>query len=440
MYFSNPFSFLVHLTLEFCSFFFPVIYTIEFQKRGLPHAHIIIFLSPEDKILTSEDVDRIISAEIPDEEEDPSLYKVVKNFMVHGPCGAANPKSPCMDNGRCTKHFPKKFVDHTTIDDEGFPIYRHRNNGRTIEKNHIQLDNRYIVPYNPELLRRYEAHINVESCNQGTSIKYLFKYVNKGYDRVTASISQAEQQGQQTGVVDEIKSYYDCRYISACEACWRIFSYDIHYRKPPVERLKFHLPGEQFVVVKNDGSIEEAVNREVARDTMFTAWMKKNKEDPDARKLTYMDFPLEYVFKEDIRQWVKRKRGFSIGRINFVPPSAGELYYLRILLNKVRGATCYEDIRTVNGILYDTFKEACYALGLLDDDKEYIAAIKEASSWGSGQYLRKLFCTMLFCNCLSRPEFVWKETWPFICEDVLYMKRRELQIEGIFYYNLHLHL
>ena len=165
-----------------------VMYTIEFQKRGLPHAHIIIFLSPEDKIHTFEDVDKIISVEIPDQDEDPILYEMVKNFMVHGPCGATNPKSPCMDKSQCTKHFPKKFMDHTIVDNEGFPLYKRGNNGRIIEKNHIQLDNRYIVPYNAQLLRRYQAHINVESCNQGTSIKYLFKYVNKCYNRVIASI------------------------------------------------------------------------------------------------------------------------------------------------------------------------------------------------------------------------------------------------------------
>ena len=67
-------------------------YTIGFQKRGLSHAHIIIFLSTEDKILTFNDVDRIISTKIPDEEQDPALYKVVKNFMVHGQCGVAKPK------------------------------------------------------------------------------------------------------------------------------------------------------------------------------------------------------------------------------------------------------------------------------------------------------------------------------------------------------------
>ena len=112
-------------------------YTIEFQKRGLPHSHIIIFLSPEDKILTVEDVDRIIFIEILDLEEDPIFYKMVKNFVVHDLCGATNPKSLYMDNCWCNKHFSKKFVDHSTIDNEGFPFYRYRNNGRIIEKNYI---------------------------------------------------------------------------------------------------------------------------------------------------------------------------------------------------------------------------------------------------------------------------------------------------------------
>lgn len=85
-----------------------------------------------------------------------------------------------------------------------------------------------------------------------------------------------------------------------------------------------------------------------------------------------------------------------------------------------------EDIRTVGGILYPPFKDACYAMGLLDDDKEYVDTIIEASFWGTGQYLRKLFAILLMSNSISRPEYVWSNTWEVLSEDMLHRQRRIL--------------
>ena len=85
-----------------------------------------------------------------------------------------------MQNGNCSKYFPKSFQSSTTIDDEGYPKYKRRNNGLFVMKKEIQLDNKFVVPYNPRLLMRYQLHVNVEYCNKSNSIKYLFKYVNKG--------------------------------------------------------------------------------------------------------------------------------------------------------------------------------------------------------------------------------------------------------------------
>jgi hypothetical protein len=63
------------------------IYVIEFQKRSLPHAHIVIFLRDEDKPRTREIIDQFISAEIPNKDEDPELNEIVIRRMIHGPCG-----------------------------------------------------------------------------------------------------------------------------------------------------------------------------------------------------------------------------------------------------------------------------------------------------------------------------------------------------------------
>ncbi|KAI5383749.1 hypothetical protein KIW84_070925 [Lathyrus oleraceus] len=96
-------------------------YTIEFQKRGLPHAHILIFLHPSNKYPTPSDIDRIISAEILDQDTNEELYNLVKTHMIYGPCGFANLSSPCMKDGKCSKYFPKQFQPETIVDQDGFP-------------------------------------------------------------------------------------------------------------------------------------------------------------------------------------------------------------------------------------------------------------------------------------------------------------------------------
>ncbi|GKD21418.1 hypothetical protein Tco_1223121, partial [Tanacetum coccineum] len=157
----------------------------------------------------------------------------------------------------------------------------------------------------------YQAHIKVEWCNQFGSIKYLFKYITKGPDRVTATVEDEEK--------DEIKDYLDCRYLSSCEAAWRIFKFDIHHRFPAVERLPFQL------------------------------------EKPSANTSK--------------------------------------------LLNHVRGAEEWEDFRTYDDVVYPTCKDACFARGLLDDDKE--------------------------------PEIVWEKTWHLLAEDVLELERRKQNHPGL---------
>ncbi|XP_071738697.1 uncharacterized protein [Rutidosis leptorrhynchoides] len=408
-----------------------VVYTIEFQKRGLPHSHICLFLKAPYKFPTSQHVDNIISAEIPDKSKDPELYELVADFMLHGPCGTQNPKSPCMnDQKRCSKLFPKPFRQHTSVDDAGYPLYRRRDNGCYVSKGDSVLNNGFVVPYNSFLLKRYQSHINVEWCNQTGAIKYLFKYINKGPDRITAGIvtTNSDENGEVDGRnVDEIKEYYDCRYISACEAAWRIFGNEIHYRTVAVERLPFHLPGEQSVIFDDDDDLHDIIENPSVAHSMFTSWMERNTFDEDARKLTYTEFPNKYVWDATNRCWSPRKQRFKLGRIHHVPPSTGEAYYLRILLNKVKGPTCFEDIRTVNGKVCPTFKDACYELGVLDDDKEYVEAIKQASQWSSGSYLRSLFVMLLVSNNLSRPDHVWSECRQELGEDILHIQRKRLQ-------------
>lgn len=99
----------------------------------------LLFLYPDSKHPHPEDINKYVCAEIPDPISSPQLYEVVQEFMLHGPCGAANPRSPCMIDGLCSKFYPKEFVAYTRLNEDGYPMYRRRDNGRFIEKAKIDL-------------------------------------------------------------------------------------------------------------------------------------------------------------------------------------------------------------------------------------------------------------------------------------------------------------
>ncbi|KAI5424717.1 hypothetical protein KIW84_030777 [Lathyrus oleraceus] len=368
------------------------IYTIEFQKRGLPNSHILLFLHPSSKYPTPDDIDKIISAEIPTEQDDKPLYDLVKTHMIHGPCGIVNRSSPCMKDGKCSKYFPKKFQPQTIVDQDGYPMYRRRETGNTVMKKQVQLDN-----------------------------------------RITAAVVQTESDG--TSVirnVDEIKQYLDCRYVSPSEACWRLFSFPIHGRSPAVERLYFHLEGDNSVYYTDYELIDEVLDKPSVKESMFTAWMEANKIYFEAQNLTYSQFLTKFIYDKRYRRWRPRKRGHTIGRLIWVPPSTGELYYLRMMLTVVKGPTCYEDIKFVDGKVQDSFRDACFHMGFLNDDSEYVAAINEAKDWGSGHFLRKLFVTMLLSGTVNRPRHVWEQTWRTLSDGILYQQRQNTNRRGKF--------
>ncbi|CEP19617.1 hypothetical protein [Parasitella parasitica] len=389
------------------------VYTIEFQKRGLPHAHMLLILHPDDRPVDTDAYDDMISAEIPDIHTHPLAYQTVTRNMIHGPCGLLNPDAPCMLNGECQKKIPKSFQPVTELGTNGYPQYRRRNDGNFVQRNvagragraTVNIDNRWVVPYNLYLCTKFDAHIN------------------KGHDRAAVGIEDN----------NEVKRYLDARYVSAPEACWRIFHVHLHKEYPSHQRLQVHLEDEQLVFYQEHDALANVVSNAADRETTLTAWMKANIMYPEARTVLYPNFPEHFVWNTSSKpsKWTKRKFGNTTGRIYAVSLKQREKFFLRMLLYHVPGTTCFEDIRTVNGQIYATYQEAAEALGLLESDNQWSTCMTEASTFQSASSWRNSYCIIVaFCSP-SNPFELFLRFRDAMSDDIMHKLKSDNTINSV---------
>jgi hypothetical protein len=177
-----------------------------------------------------------------------------------------------MEDGKCKKQYPRKFQSEMVTDVNEYPIYRRRDIGHTILVHGVELDNCWVVLHNVYLSTKYDVHINVEVCNNSRVDKYLFKYVYKGHDRATVEISRQNDNVTEgnVGEANEIKKYLDYCYVSASEAAWCIFKFDMHEWFLAVERLQYHLPNQQMVLFDDDDDVQEVATLLAISRTMPT--------------------------------------------------------------------------------------------------------------------------------------------------------------------------
>ena len=420
-------------------------YVIEFQKRGLPHAHLLLWLQNDHKPKTVEQFDSIVSAEIPDPAINPILFNIVTKHMLHGPCGLLNRACPCMINNKCSKQFPKDFCTETLVPQDGYPIYQRRspeNGGISfVSEGGMTIDNRWVVPYNPFLTKKYNAHINIEICNTVQVLKYLFKYVYKGHDKTSVSLSS-------TINPNEIERYLEGRYVCPNEAFWRIFGFDMHEKQPSVERLPIHLEQNQTVFF-NEGD-EQNVADNGAPVTKLVAYFDRVLEErrrplsdairgfaqngalyPSALEITYAEFPTFYAWNSKERIWSRRKRdNTTLARLYTQKPNS-ESFYLRMLLYCRTNIGSFEEIRTVNDSLKQTYKETCISLGLLADDKEWIYLFEELTPIQHASQLRKLFATILVFNEVQESLNLFNQFKKSFAEDIKYNRSVEQRNRNI---------
>ncbi|POM62082.1 Helitron helicase-like protein [Phytophthora palmivora] len=243
------------------------VHVVEYQKRGLPHAH---------KPVTAEDVDRLTSAELPDKETHPELYET--------------------------------FAEETIMAEDKYPTYKRRrqpegvlsHNGKVWDNAKI---NQWVVPYNPFLSQKYDCHINVEVCATNKAVKYIYKYVYNGSDMTTITIEGEEIQA------NEILRYLLGRYISPVEACMRLFGFPTHGSSHAVVNLTIHLEGMSLVTYRDHATTTQLQNLVRRGDrTKLTAFFNLCTQYPEGTAaFLYKDVPVMYRWDDRLKYWVPYK-------------------------------------------------------------------------------------------------------------------------------------
>ncbi|XP_054281411.1 uncharacterized protein LOC128999079 [Macrosteles quadrilineatus] len=403
-----------------------IVYVIEMQMRGLPHAHIVFKIDGSGPVQAA-DIDALIRADIPSEDEaDGRLRGLVLRHMVHGPCGPNHRTDfPCWDsvNNHCTKYFPKPHCPTSHVDERGFVVYKrdHSNEGIVKSRNRdITVHDGWVVPYNPALLLKYEAHINLEVASTRRVIKYLFKYLMKGGSLQNVTVTPLSKQD------DEIETYVTKRMVGASDACWRLLEFPISKMEPTVDCLPVHLEGKQNIYFRPTELSNVTGNQSSMLITYFDRPL-----DPIFDDITYQSFYEKFVVQtrrptntqatvynhpNGTHFITPRQRGEKVCRLFWVSPNRTEQYYLRLIL-MVLPCRGYSDILSRGGPECTSFQQVARKLGLVEDEDEYSCALREASSFMVASRLRSFF--VLLCNMGAPASVLWDAFRSSLCEDYL---------------------
>lgn len=434
--------------------------TYEFQKRySLIHLHVLLwnflFAKPQD----AKDIDALIQAFIPDPTKYPELFDIVTSTMLHQLCHEIR-KASCHRNNKCRMGYPAPLRDDTLLmGPSGRCEYRRPRNGIKVMKAGKIYDNRNVAAYNPIILLRMWSHVNILHVNSIRVVFYLLDYMLKGMDKLVVRehlvrqpdpdevlpeqgnvqkeaedarrhAAEAEATGNElpeglmrqsvvcvpssdpeksaTLDYDEVHCVRSGTVATGSLAMFRLSGYNFHYYSHKLVVLCCHGPGEHIVMAEigNEGSAKPACccTLQLAMDTF--------NRDERTRGMTYVELHENYILDQKTKQMKPRKQQDAKIIVMLDPVCTmreQERFHLYLLLRHVLGFTSFEALRTVNGFLCESFKEACLKLRLLDDDAEAIEVLNQAKKRCRPKTMRRLFANLLRFGAVNEPERVFMD-------------------------------
>jgi hypothetical protein len=406
---------------------------IEYQHRGLPHAHIIIKLSntPDPMLpdVCSEWVDEFLTCIMPiitddSTEEDKVYAAIVSKHLVHNCSEGVN---GCKDgNGHCKKGFMNTVIcERTTFDGRGHAKYKR-----------LKEEDLRVVPHNRKAAIDWDGHIYFDWCMNSYTVFYLYKYLFKGSKKVKFRLENADDVDDS----DEITLYLRGRYLCSMDAMWRVLGYHTYPSPTPkVRTIKAMLPEVSSTFRRKQKLSDLEMYFARPSELHHFKYVDFNKEYIAYYKLpvTCARDPTSYYTvqlpdQERPLYICKRlNRIRTIVRMEMLYPSAGEVWYLRqLLLHK--SFTSYRDAKIFQGEAFRSFQQSALAHGIVTEEKEALLCFRESMLTSTPSELRFLFAILTIEGFPTHPIFYDEVCFDAMTDDYKHDATVIQTSEGVF--------
>jgi DNA polymerase III delta prime subunit len=348
------------------------VWRIEYQQRGLPHAHILFWSDFDTQDIPA--VEAVINVRYPrdsqfleQKERVTDCRKLIDSYQIHH-----HSKRCRLPDGKCRFGYPQPSLDVTKIRHHRYHFARDAQEAN-------------IVPHNTLLLTYFRCHHCLEVIHSEQCIGYVLKYCSKNSDSGRISLQNVLYEGHSVTRVEKLQDYAATRISSASECFAGICGYWRHHMKPSVRILGIHLPGQKIVLTSGPGDSRDKIDIPSPLERYFG-----RPKDCRYDELTYLEYhsrysvddcpTSEYAFPdvcEPVRFSNERKKPV-LCIINSVHPKNHELFALRLLLRRFP-ARSWADLRNHNGETCETFYDAARQLGLvMNQDQEAHTCLQDA--------------------------------------------------------------
>ena len=440
-------------------------HVIEYQYRGLPHAHLVIRLTDAPDI-DNPDKDALINfvnkhflAEMPrfEGDENPNVFPVdgepsfteeYKNKCVELVRMHNTHKCAVAVNG-CKKESTDKCKRGYSNTDVVSDTYINVTTNRIVYRRRMPCD-LLIVPYNLEIMMDWDSHTNCEYSGSAYCALYMYKYCYKGAAK-SERIALESEHGQ-----DEIQHFILGRVLCSMSVTWRLLGYqDYPAAEPPVCCYKVRSQ-EQIKFFFDDDTVTDILvyyNRPAAISHLkYTEFLTKYnmaqhlpqfyQNTPESKDNISQEkhyFRIDMILSSTIKfkyVYVPVKKIARCIRIEMLYPTCGDIYYLRLILLR-RAATSDIDVRTVPNVhgwgeptVYPSYQQAAIAQGYVEGATDALDTYTEMSSMGTAAQVRSYFVVLTLHGYATHAIFDNYDMRRFMFMDyILYDSRTEEQAE-----------